>query len=152
MIAATDGRAIVAAWRDHAGRPHLEVLEFRSGSDWLPGRVRAAVTKHRVAPAFDQIGANLDPADTLTRLRVRTTPLALRWMQAATLFSVPAPALAKAAAFRYGFLARHGLRDAASSCLNRAESRLVLLRSIWLLFFMRKSGAQWGCACVMRAV
>ncbi len=76
--------AIVAAWRDAAGRPHLEVLEFRPGSDWLPGRVRAAVTKHRAAPAFDQIGANLDPADALTRLRVRTTPLALRWMQAAT--------------------------------------------------------------------
>lgn len=76
--------AIVAAWRDDAGRPHIEVMAERPGSDWLPNQVRLAATKHRCAPAFDQIGANLDPAEALTRLRTRTNPLALRWMQAAT--------------------------------------------------------------------
>lgn len=74
----------MSAWRDTDGRPHLEVLAAQPGSDWLPAKVRAAATKHRCAPAYDSIGANLDPADALTRLRVRTTGLGLRWMQAAT--------------------------------------------------------------------
>lgn len=76
--------ALVAAWRDAAGRPHLEVLAAQPGSDWLPGKARQAVVKHRATPAFDQIGANLDPAEALNRMRVATSPLALRWMQAAT--------------------------------------------------------------------
>lgn len=75
--------ALVAAWRDQAGHAHLEVLAVGTPAD-VVNAARRAGTKHRVPIAYDQIGANYDHAQTLTRLKVRTSPLHLRYMQAAT--------------------------------------------------------------------
>ncbi|MFT4296522.1 MAG: hypothetical protein QM582_14030 [Micropruina sp.] len=61
--------ALVAAWRDDAGRAHLEVVACRPGTDWLPAVARAAYAKHRPPGgiAHDPIGGNADPADRMAR-------------------------------------------------------------------------------------
>ena len=75
--------ALVAAWRDTAGHGHLEVLAVGSPSEIVNAAQRAA-TKHRTPVGYDQIGANVDHAQVLTRRKTRTNPLPLRYMQAAT--------------------------------------------------------------------
>lgn len=76
--------ALLAAWRDADQVAHLELLAFEEGSDWLARRTREAARKYRVAAAHDSIGANVDVAQVLARLQVRTAPIQLRMMQAAT--------------------------------------------------------------------
>lgn len=75
--------ALCLAWRDDAGRPHVELVAFDPGTDWLPARAQAAHKKYRAAVAYDQIGANTDPAERLNRLRVRLDGLALKAIQGA---------------------------------------------------------------------
>lgn len=75
--------ALVAAWRDGDGVANLELLDYREGSDWLPNQARTAGRRHRAAVAHDAIGVNLDAAQVLTRLRTRTVPIQLRYLQAA---------------------------------------------------------------------
>lgn len=71
--------ALVAAWRDDAGRVHLEVLGCRPGTDWLPKLAREADQKHRKAGgvAHDPIGQNVEVAERMGRspFRVRLRPL-----------------------------------------------------------------------------
>lgn len=76
--------ALLAAWRDDNQVAHLEVIDCRPGTDWLPGQVKRALTKHRCPAAYDSIGANLDVAQVLTRLKASGDPIQLRYMQAAT--------------------------------------------------------------------
>lgn len=59
--------AVVAAWRDGTGRAHVEVLEHRKGTEWLPRFVHDLVKRHRVTCAYDAIGANHEPAEVLLR-------------------------------------------------------------------------------------
>ncbi len=75
--------ALVAAWRDQDGVAHLELLAFDEGYEWLPAKARAAAKRHRVMVAHDDIGVNVDVAQTLTRLRTKPAPIPLRKMQAA---------------------------------------------------------------------
>ena len=75
--------AIVAAWRDDTGVAHLELVAYREGSDWIAQLARTAARKHRVPIGHDAIGVNLDVAQVLTRLRVKTAGVQLRNMQAA---------------------------------------------------------------------
>lgn len=76
--------ALVAAWRDGAGRAHIEVLDARPSDTWLAGQAQRAARKHRAVVAFDSIGANMDTSQSLTRLRTRTNGLSMRHMQGAT--------------------------------------------------------------------
>lgn len=76
--------ALVLAWRDEDQVAHLELVAFRDGSDWLAGTASQAARKYRVPVGHDSIGANIDVAQVLSRLRVRTSPIQLRMMQAAT--------------------------------------------------------------------
>lgn len=80
-----DGSAasLVAAWRDDDGIAHLELLAFADGYEWLPAKACAAAKRHRVPVAHDDIGVNVDVAQTLTRLRTKPAPIPLRKMQAA---------------------------------------------------------------------
>lgn len=75
--------ALVAAWRDDAGAAHVEVIAYRPGTAWLPAVAREAAKKYRTSVAHDTIGANVNPADTMHRLRVQLAPLNLRQMQGA---------------------------------------------------------------------
>lgn len=75
--------AIVAAWRDEDGKANLELVAYREGSDWIAQLARTAARKHRVPIGHDAIGVNLDVAQVLTRLRVKTAGVQLRNMQAA---------------------------------------------------------------------
>ncbi|TDE91582.1 hypothetical protein EXU48_15665 [Occultella glacieicola] len=75
--------ALVAAWRDEDGRAHIEVIGYRSGVAWLPGAGKAAAIKHRCAVAYDVIGANTNPADTMHRSRVQVTGYNIRHQQGA---------------------------------------------------------------------
>lgn len=75
--------ALVAAWRDEDGHAYGEVVAYRPGTTWLPEVARTAYRKHRTPIAHDTIGANVDPADTMHRARVRLAPLNLRAMQGA---------------------------------------------------------------------
>lgn len=72
--------ALVAAWRDDAGRACFDVLDSRPGYDWLPRAARKAQAEHRGAVAYDAIGANLDAVDKMGRPphRVRTSPTKYR--------------------------------------------------------------------------
>lgn len=75
--------ALVAAWRDDAGRAHFEVLACRPGTDWLPRIAREADTKHRSGGlGHDPIGQNLELSETMTRApyRVRQRPLTMKHM------------------------------------------------------------------------
>lgn len=75
--------AIVAAWRDETGTAHLELIAYREGSDWIAQLARTAARKHRTVIGHDAIGVNLDVAQVLTRLRVKTDGVQLRNLQAA---------------------------------------------------------------------
>lgn len=68
--------ALVAAWRDAAGRACFEVLQADAGYEWLPAAAANAQREHRGAVVFDSIGANLDAADQVARAphRVRCLP------------------------------------------------------------------------------
>lgn len=76
--------ALVAAWRDAEDVPHLELLGFDEGDAWLAPMVKKARARHHVPIAHDAIGANMDTANTLNRLRVPTTGVPLRLMIGAT--------------------------------------------------------------------
>lgn len=76
--------AIAAAWRDADGLAHFELLDCRPGSSWLAAVGAAAGRKYKTAVAHDNIGLNLNPAQTINRLRARTNPLPMNKVQAAT--------------------------------------------------------------------
>ncbi len=69
--------ALVAAWRDEAGRACLEVLEAGEGTDWLPGAVQRHQSRAGGAASYDAIGANLEVVERMGRApyRVRSVPL-----------------------------------------------------------------------------
>ncbi|MET0725923.1 MAG: hypothetical protein ABWY36_06200 [Leifsonia sp.] len=49
--------AIVAAWRNARGEAYIEIVEHRSGTDWLPKRAQELTRKYRGSTiAFDDIG------------------------------------------------------------------------------------------------
>ncbi len=75
--------SLVLAWRDATGRAVLELVGYRPGTDWLPAAAERAALKFRVPAGYDQIGANQDVADVLTRSRVRVAGLTLKAMQGA---------------------------------------------------------------------
>jgi hypothetical protein len=60
--------AVVAAWRDEAGRAALEVADVRDGVGWLPDRFVELVDRWQPrACAYDAAGPALDVADVLLR-------------------------------------------------------------------------------------
>ncbi len=71
--------AIAAAWRTTTGLAHVEIVEHRSGTKWIPARMQDLTRKHRGSTiAFDDIGegkATATEAEMLTpkpRLRMQT--------------------------------------------------------------------------------
>lgn len=75
--------ALVAAWRDENERAHIEVLAADWGTQWLALAVKNAVRKYRTPAGFDSIGANMDTADRLTKMRVATAPMFVKPMEGA---------------------------------------------------------------------
>jgi hypothetical protein len=60
--------AIVAAWRDEAGRTCLELADTAAGVGWLPDRLAELVDRWApVGVAYDAAGPALDVADVLER-------------------------------------------------------------------------------------
>lgn len=67
---AADG-AVVMAWRDAAGRAHVEVAHVEDGATWLPARlVDLGVTLDPRATAFDRYGPAVAAGDAAARAGV----------------------------------------------------------------------------------
>lgn len=75
--------SLVAAWRDERGVGHVEVVDARAGTSWVAREAYRVARKYRVPVAYDPIGANVDPAEALTRARpsIKTAPMTFRDMQ-----------------------------------------------------------------------
>jgi len=62
--------SICYAWRDDDGNAYIEVAKHEPGTSWLTTAIPLASTKHgKGAVAYDVIGANIDPASAVQRLR-----------------------------------------------------------------------------------
>lgn len=60
--------AVCAAWRDEAGRPHVEVLREDSGASWVAPFVIEHARRHRVPVGYDTVGVQtLAAADEIAR-------------------------------------------------------------------------------------
>ncbi|NYJ20814.1 hypothetical protein HNR05_002605 [Leifsonia psychrotolerans] len=71
--------AIAAAWRNQRGKAYIEIIEHRSGTDWIPKRAQELTKKYRGSTiAYDDIGegkATATEMQMLTpkpRMRVQT--------------------------------------------------------------------------------
>ena len=71
--------AIVAAWRDKQNIAHIEVVEHRQGTSWLPKRMQELTTKYRGSTiAYDDIGegkataVECAPLQPKVKLRMQT--------------------------------------------------------------------------------
>ena len=71
--------AIVAAWRDKQNVAHVEVVEHRQGTSWLPKRMQELTTKYRGSTiAYDDIGegkataVECAPLQPKVKLRMQT--------------------------------------------------------------------------------
>ena len=68
--------SLAYAWRDEDGNAYGELVAHEPGTAWVPSTTQAALAKYkRQSVAYDNIGANMDPANVLTRARARVTPL-----------------------------------------------------------------------------
>jgi hypothetical protein len=78
--------SLACAWRDDAGIAYVEVLAHRAGMSWLPMEAHRIARDARVPLAYDVIGQNTNPADTISRKKpaVKLAPMNLRDMQGAT--------------------------------------------------------------------
>jgi hypothetical protein len=77
--------SIAYAWRDADGVAYVEVVAHRLGSSWVASEAQKASERFRRIPiAYDNIGANLDPAQVLTRMKPqpRTNALMLKEIMA----------------------------------------------------------------------
>ena len=71
--------ALMAAWRDDDGRPHLELVRVDAGAAWLAAAAKQVTRKHRGAPiGCDNVGANSDAAARLEAVGVRLQLLGMR--------------------------------------------------------------------------
>lgn len=63
--------SITYAWRDAAGVAYVELVEHRLSTSWVAGQAHRAVVKYsrRVPVAYDDIGANRDPAAAIERMK-----------------------------------------------------------------------------------
>lgn len=63
--------AIVAGWRDEAGRPHVELLDVREGSGWLIPRLKelAASLRPRLV-VYDRFGPAVAAGDAAARAKL----------------------------------------------------------------------------------
>jgi len=62
--------SIAYAWRDQDGNAYGEIVAHRMGTSWVAREAHKASEKNRrTAVAFDDIGANRDPATALQRLK-----------------------------------------------------------------------------------
>ncbi len=77
---------LACAWRDDAGVAYVEVLAHRTGVSWLPMEAWRVARSARAALAYDVIGQNTNPADTISRKKppVKLAPMNMRDMQGAT--------------------------------------------------------------------
>lgn len=80
--------ALAAGWFDKDGHPHVQLLDHRAGSHWLPDELMKATMKHGVTVGYDNIGDNIavaQAAQRKTRFRAKQLkPLSLKEVAAAT--------------------------------------------------------------------
>lgn len=70
--------ALVAAWRDEDGNPHVEVVEHRAGTKWIAKTV-AEMSRAAAAVVYDGIGANALPAEQIAQRRDGTKGTGLKY-------------------------------------------------------------------------
>lgn len=77
--------ALACAWRDESGHAFVELLAFESGVAWLPAEAHRVARASRAGLAYDVIGANTNPADTVHRKRppVKLLPMNVKDVQGA---------------------------------------------------------------------
>jgi hypothetical protein len=77
--------SLACAWRDADGIAHVELLAHRAGTTWLPAEAARVAAAAKVPVAYDTVGKNIAPADTLGRRRppVRLTPMGIKDVQGA---------------------------------------------------------------------
>lgn len=68
--------AIVAGWRDDAGVAHVELVDVRDGTSWLPGRLADLVELlDPVAVTYDRMGPAVAVGDEIIRAGLDPTPV-----------------------------------------------------------------------------
>jgi hypothetical protein len=77
--------ALACAWRDDDGLAYVEILAFRPGVSWLPNEAHRVARAAKVPLAYDVIGQNTNPADTISRKKppVKLAPMRLSDQQGA---------------------------------------------------------------------
>lgn len=63
--------AIMAAWRDDAGKGCLLVVDYRAGTKWLPKRAKELAAKLRTPVLYDNAGPVLVEVEVMQRMRPR---------------------------------------------------------------------------------
>lgn len=76
--------AITAAWRDDKGRACLLLVDYRSGTDWLPKRTKELASKLRGTVVFDSVGPVTVTTEALARMRPRPKMAPQTWANVAT--------------------------------------------------------------------
>ncbi|MEN0101846.1 MAG: hypothetical protein AAGC90_02875 [Curtobacterium sp.] len=76
--------AITAAWRDDQGRACLIVVDYRSGTNWLPARAKELAAKARSTIAYDNAGPVLVTVESLQRMKPRPRLAPQTWANVST--------------------------------------------------------------------
>ena len=69
---APDGSAaaLALAFYSEDGRPHVQMVDYRAGSNWLPGVIARWLTEHKgITVVYDAVGANVAVAQALQAKR-----------------------------------------------------------------------------------
>jgi phage terminase large subunit-like protein len=124
--------ALAAAWFDDDGNPHVQLLDHRAGSHWLPDELLKATLKHRrVAVGYDNIGDNIAVAQALGR-RPK--------FQSRSLKSLQLREVAASTATLVASLEQGTFTHAADSALDAAVLNAVWRDSAGSRLFGRKHG------------
>jgi len=76
--------AITVAWRDDGGRACLGLVDYRSGTDWLPKRAKDLASKMRGTVVYDSVGPVTVTTEALARMRPRPKMAPQTWQNVAT--------------------------------------------------------------------
>ena len=124
--------ALAAAWYDAEGNPHVQLLDHRAGSHWLPDELLKAGIKHpHITVGYDNIGDNIAVAQALGR-RPKFHTKALKALQ---LREVAASTATLVASLEQGTFTH-----AADSALDAAVLNAVWRESSGSRLFGRKHG------------
>jgi len=115
--------AICIAWRDSAGRVHVELVDVREGTSWLVPRLRELVAKLRPRLlVYDRFGPAVDVGDAAIRARLSLRPITIDE------YTVACPTMLNAIVEGQIGIRPHPALDAAAAA---AVKRTVGERWVW---------------------